>query len=73
MKNEGLWRLDMDEEMVAIKKNDIWGLAPFLYGWKPIIINGSSKQRLFQMEMLKSTKARLVSKRYSQVEGDRLW
>ena len=36
MNDSESWKLAMEEEMEALKRNDTWDLVPLLEGWKPI-------------------------------------
>eukprot|EP01018_Ginkgo_biloba_P007444 Gb_23449 [translate_table: standard] len=56
MENSESWRLAMDEEMVALRKNDTWDLVPLPDGRKPVGCKWVFKKRL-------------VVKGYSQVKG----
>jgi hypothetical protein len=69
MEDKESWRLAMDEEMVALRKNDTWDLVPFPDGWKPIGCKWVFKKKIGLDGNVEKHKARLVAKGYSQVEG----
>jgi hypothetical protein len=63
------WNKAMDEELDQIKKNDTWGLVPRpknknVIGTKWVFIN-----KLNEDGQVTRNKARMVCKRYAQVEG----
>jgi hypothetical protein len=64
MEDKESWRLDIDEEMVALRKNDTWDLVPFPNGCKWVF-----KKNIGLDGNVEKHKARLVEKGYSQVEG----
>eukprot|EP01018_Ginkgo_biloba_P015053 Gb_15757 [translate_table: standard] len=59
----------MDEEMVALKKNDTWDLVPLPDGRKPVGCKWVFKKKVSSDGSVEKYKARLVAKGYSQVEG----
>jgi hypothetical protein len=61
-------RLAMDEEILALRKNDAWGLVSFLDGWKHFGCKSILKQKISLDGNVENHKARLVAKIYSQVE-----
>jgi len=62
------WKIDMDEEMVDLKKNDTWDLVPFLEGCKHVGCEWVFKKNIGS-DSIEKYKARLVTKGYSEVEG----
>jgi len=62
-------RLTMDDEIVALIKNDTWDLVPFPNGWKHIGCKWVFKSKIDLDDSVEKCKAKLVAKGYSQVEG----
>ena len=59
----------MDEEMVALGKNEAWDLVEFPTGRNPIGNKWVFKKKLNEKGKVEKYKARLVAKGYSHVEG----
>jgi hypothetical protein len=64
-----LWKKVMDEEMVALDKNEAWDLVEFSTRRNPIGSKWVFKNKLNAEGKVEKYKARLVAKGYSQVEG----
>jgi hypothetical protein len=64
-----LWKKAMDEEMVALDKNEAWDLVKLLTKRNPIDNKWVFKKKLNAKDKVEKYKARLVAKCYSQVEG----
>ncbi|GLJ29753.1 hypothetical protein SUGI_0587340 [Cryptomeria japonica] len=63
------WKIAMEEEMAALKKNDTWDLVPLPEGRKPVGCKWVFKKKIGSDGSIEKYKARLVAKGYSQVEG----
>ncbi|TYK04854.1 reverse transcriptase [Cucumis melo var. makuwa] len=59
----------MDEEIKAIKKNDMWELSTLLNGKKAVGVKWVFKIKRNEKEEVERYKARLVAKGYSQRKG----
>lgn len=60
----------MDEEIVALKKNDTWSnIIPFIKGWKLIGCKWVLQINVVSHRGTKKYKERLVVRGYFQVEG----
>jgi hypothetical protein len=62
------WKIAMDEEMEALKKNDIWDLIPLPTGRKHVGCKWVFNKNISSYGGIKKYKERLVAKGYSQVE-----
>ena len=69
MENNESWRLAIDEEIAALRKNDTWDLVPLLDGRKPVGCKWVFKKKVGSDGSVEKYKVRLVAKGYSQVEG----
>jgi hypothetical protein len=65
----GSWKIDMDEEMESLKKNDTWDLVPLPEGRKSIGYKWMFKKNIGSYQGIEKYKARLVAKGSSQIEG----
>ncbi|KAL4020424.1 hypothetical protein IC575_019200 [Cucumis melo] len=63
------WKIAMDEEIKAIKKNDTWELSTLPNGKKAVGVKWVFKIKRNEKGEVKRYKARLVAKRYSQRKG----
>jgi hypothetical protein len=64
-----IWKKAMNEEMVALDKNEAWDLVELSTGRNPIGKKWVFKNKLNAECKVEKYKARLVAKGYSQVEG----
>jgi hypothetical protein len=64
-----LWKKAMDEEMVALDKNEAWDLVEMPTGRNPIGRKCVFKKKMNVEGKVEKYKAQLVAKGYSQVEG----
>ncbi|KAL4017192.1 hypothetical protein IC575_024868 [Cucumis melo] len=63
------WKIAMDEEIKAIKKNDTWELSTLPNGKKAVGVKWVFKIKKNEKGEVKRYKARLVAKGYSQRKG----
>ncbi|GLJ24034.1 hypothetical protein SUGI_0457810 [Cryptomeria japonica] len=63
------WKIAMEEEMVALKKNDSWDLVPLPEGQKLVGFKWLFKKKIGLDGGIGKYKRRLVAKGYSLVEG----
>ncbi|KAA0047101.1 reverse transcriptase [Cucumis melo var. makuwa] len=63
------WKIAMDEEIKAIKKNDTWELSTFPNGKKAVGVKWVFKIKRNEKGEVERYKARLVAKGYSQRKG----
>ena len=59
----------MDEEMLALDKNEVWDLVEFMTRRNPIGSKWVFKRKLNVEDKVEKYKSRLVAKGYSQVKG----
>ncbi|KAA0052395.1 putative copia-type polyprotein [Cucumis melo var. makuwa] len=64
-----IWKIAMDEEIKAIKKNDTWELSTLPNGKKAVGVNWVFKIKRNEKREVERYKARLVAKGYSQRKG----
>ena len=69
MEDKDSYILDMDEEMVALIKNDTRDLVPFLDGYKSMRCKWKFKMKFGFDGNVEKHKEILVAKGYSEVEG----
>jgi transposase InsO family protein len=63
------WRLAMNQEIAAIKKNETWELTNLRVGGKTVGVKWIFKTKLNELGEVDKYKARLVAKGYSQQYG----
>lgn len=68
MKYNELWRLAMDETIIALRRNHTWNLDPFPDGRNPSVVNCRSRRTLVFMVVFKRVKQCWLKKVISRFE-----
>ena len=69
MNDSESWKIAMEEDMAALKRNDTWDLVPLLEEHKPIGCKWVFKRKMGSDRSIEKYKAHLATKGYSQVVG----